>query len=237
MELPERNVEPGPVQGEAPGPLALGDPGEGAEMPEGLLHAEVLDQALSGRPDEPDLLYDHAMAAEKVDRLDVLEASLRKLIEAKPDHAHAYNALGYTLADRNMRLPEAQRLIQKALELSPDDAHILDSMGWVLFRMGDLEGAIRNLRRAYALRPDVEISVHLAEVLWRAGIQDEARQLWRAAREREPDNEVLRETLVRLTNGLAAKLRRQDPLARPVTLSVWDRLVARVGAHLARFTR
>ena len=159
---------------------------------------KVLDEALARQPDDTDLLYDHAMAAEKVDRLDVLEASLRKLIEAKPDHAHAYNALGYTLADRNMRLPEAQRLIQKALELSPDDAHILDSMGWVLFRMGDLEGAIRNLRRAYALRPDVEIGVHLAEVLWRAGIQDEARQLWRAAREREPDNEVLRETLVRL---------------------------------------
>ena len=142
------------------------------------------------------------MAAEKIDRIDVLEASLRKLIEAKPDHAHAYNALGYTLADRNMRLPEAQRLIEKALELMPDDAHILDSMGWVLFRRGDLEGAIRYLRRAYALRPDVEIGVHLAEVLWKAGVQDEARQLWREAREREPNNDVLRETLTRLNVAL-----------------------------------
>ena len=159
---------------------------------------KVLDDALKRQPDDTDLLYDHAMAAEKVNRLDLLEASLRKLIEAKPDHAHAYNALGYTLADRNLRLDEAQRLIEKALELAPDDAHILDSMGWVLFRRGDLEGAIRYLRKAFALRADVEIGVHLGEVLWQAGMQDEARQLWRDAREREPANEVLRETLVRL---------------------------------------
>lgn len=159
---------------------------------------KVLDDALTRQPDDTDLLYDHAMAAEKVNRLDLLEASLRKLIEAKPDHAHAYNALGYTLADRNLRLGEAQRLIEKALELAPDDAHILDSMGWVLFRRGDLEGAIRYLRKAFALRADVEIGVHLGEVLWQAGMQDEARQLWRDAREREPANEVLRETLVRL---------------------------------------
>ena len=88
--------------------------------------------------------------------------------------------------------------IEKALELAPDDAHILDSMGWVLFRRGDLEGAIRYLRKAFALRADVEIGVHLGEVLWQAGMQDEARRLWREAREREPANEVLRETLVRL---------------------------------------
>ncbi|MEY4212957.1 MAG: hypothetical protein RL458_1183, partial [Pseudomonadota bacterium] len=159
---------------------------------------KVLDDALKRQPDDTDLLYDHAMAAEKVNRIDLLEASLRKLIEVKPDHAHAYNALGYTLADRNLRLVEAQRLIEKALELAPDDAHILDSMGWVLFRRGDLEGAIRYLRKAFALRADVEIGVHLGEVLWQAGMQDEARQLWRDAREREPANEVLRETLVRL---------------------------------------
>lgn len=159
---------------------------------------KVLDDALSRDPADTDLLYDHAMAAEKVDRIDLLEKSLRKLIELKPDHAHAHNALGYTLADRNIRLAEANRLIDRALELSPDDAHILDSKGWVLFRMGDMEGAIRYLRKAYAIRPDVEIAVHLGEVLWKAGLRDEARTLWRQARELEPANEVLRETLARL---------------------------------------
>ncbi len=159
---------------------------------------KVLDDALNRDPADTDLLYDHAMAAEKVDRIDLLEKSLRKLIELKPDHAHAHNALGYTLADRNIRLAEANRLIDRALELSPDDAHILDSKGWVLFRMGDMEGAIRYLRKAYAIRPDVEIAVHLGEVLWKAGLRDEARTLWRQARELEPANEVLRETLARL---------------------------------------
>ena len=119
-----------------------------------------------------------------------------------PDHAHAYNALGYTLADRNLRLDEADKLIDRALQLSPDDAHILDSKGWVLFRKGDLEGAIRYLRKAYALRPDAEIAVHLGEVLWKAGMADEARQLWRQARELEPANELLRETLTRLSVSL-----------------------------------
>lgn len=159
---------------------------------------KVLDDALTRDPGDTDLLYDHAMAAEKIDRLDVLEKSLRKLIEVKPEHAHAYNALGYTLADRNIRLDEANKLIDKALELSPDDAHILDSKGWVLYRMGDLEGAIRLLRKAYSLRPDVEIAAHLGEVLWKAGMRDEARTLLRQAREMEPGNEVLRETLARL---------------------------------------
>ncbi len=163
---------------------------------------KVLDDALAREPEDTDLLYDHAMAAEKVNRIDLLEKSLRKLIEARPDHAHAYNALGYTLADRNLRLDEADKLIDRALQLSPDDAHILDSKGWVLFRKGDLEGAIRYLRKAYALRPDAEIAVHLGEVLWKAGMADEARQLWRQARELEPANELLRETLTRLSVSL-----------------------------------
>ena len=116
----------------------------------------------------------------------MLEASLRKLIEAKPDHAHAYNALGYTLADRNMRLPEAQRLIQKALELSPDDAHILDSMGWVLFRQGDIAGAIQLLERAVELQPqDAVINSHLGDIYWAAGRKREAQFQWQRNRKRD----------------------------------------------------
>ena len=97
---------------------------------------ELVERALKGLPENPDLLYDHAMLAEKIDRVDVLESSLRKLIEHRPDHAHAYNALGYTLADRNQRLDEAHELIDQALKLSPDDPFIIDSMGWVLYPHG-----------------------------------------------------------------------------------------------------
>lgn len=157
----------------------------------------VLDQALAAAPENPDLLYDHAMAAERIGRLDAMEASLRKLIGLRPDYAHAYNALGYTFADRNIRLSEAQALIEKAIELAPDDAHIVDSLGWVLFRRGQLDAAIAQLQRAYTLRPEAEIAAHLGEALWAAGRSEEARRVWREAAAREPGNKTLNDTLAR----------------------------------------
>jgi tetratricopeptide (TPR) repeat protein len=158
----------------------------------------VVDQALDKLPNHPDLLYDHAMLAEKLDRVDILESSLRKLISIKPDHAHAYNALGYSLADRNQRLEEARELIGQALKLSPDDAFIIDSMGWVLFRQGKGEEGLKYLQRAYAIRPDAEIAAHLGEVLWALGRRDEARKVWDEALEKTPDNDVLTKTVQRL---------------------------------------
>jgi tetratricopeptide (TPR) repeat protein len=162
----------------------------------------LLRNALDRLPENPDLLYDYAMMAERVDRLDIMESSLRKLIALRPDHAHAYNALGYTFADRNIRLDEAEELIGKALALRPGDPHIIDSMGWVRYRRGDLEGAIELLRKAWALSPEIDIAAHLGEVLWKAGQAEEARRLWREARKREPDNATLRETLARLNVSL-----------------------------------
>lgn len=158
----------------------------------------LLSDALGKQPEQPDLLYDLALTAEKLERYDLLEAHLRKLIEVKPDHAHAYNALGYSFADRNTRLPEARKLIEKALELAPEDYFIIDSMGWVLYREGDLKGAARELRRAYAGRPDAEIGAHLGEVLWVLGERDEARRIWDESLKAGPDNETLQKTLKRL---------------------------------------
>jgi tetratricopeptide (TPR) repeat protein len=159
---------------------------------------ELLGEALQKMPDQPDLLYDYAMAAEKVDRIDVLEANLRRLVQLRPDHAHAYNALGYSLADRNQRLTEARELIERALTLSPDDAFIIDSMGWVLYRMGRNQEALEYLQRAYTLRPDAEIAAHLGEVLWSAGKQDEARKIWLRGLEQDGKNEALQNTIKRL---------------------------------------
>jgi tetratricopeptide (TPR) repeat protein len=158
----------------------------------------IVDQALDKLPNHPDLLYDHAMLAEKLDRVDVLESSLRKLIRIKPDHAHAYNALGYTLADRNQRLDEANELIDTALKLAPDDAFIMDSKGWVLFRQGKTEDGLKYLQRAYSIRPDAEIAAHLGEVLWALGRRDDARKVWDEALKKSPDNETLTNTVQRL---------------------------------------
>lgn len=149
-------------------------------------------------PSDTDLLYEQAMMAEKLARTDEMERVLRQVIELKPDHHHAYNALGYSLAERNVRLPEARELIRKALEMAPGDPFITDSMGWVEFRLGNHSAALAHLQRAYASRPDTEIAAHLGEVLWAMGQREEARRIWREGRLRDADNEVLRETLTRL---------------------------------------
>jgi tetratricopeptide (TPR) repeat protein len=159
---------------------------------------QVMGQANKAFPDDTDLLYEQAMLDEKLDRVDEMERLLRRVIELKADHQHAYNALGYSLAERKIRLPEARQLIQKALELSPGEPSITDSMGWVEYRLGNKDEAIRLLRGAYQSRPDPEIAAHLGEVLWSAGRAEEARRVFREARSRDAQNDVLRETLARL---------------------------------------
>ncbi len=159
---------------------------------------EVLSEGLKRYPDSADLLYDHAMAAEKLDKLDVLEADLRRVIVLRPMDAQAYNALGYTLADRTKRLSEAITLLDKALTLSPDDPFILDSVGWAQYRSGNLARAQEYLERAFKARPDPEIAAHLGEVLWARGQRDEAGKLWQTSLQSHPQNEVLLETLHRL---------------------------------------
>jgi tetratricopeptide (TPR) repeat protein len=158
---------------------------------------DVLGQALAKMPDYPDLLYDHAMAAEKVNRIDILEANLKQLIKLRPDHAHAYNALGYTFADRNQRIEEAYRLIETALKLAPDDPFIQDSMGWVLYRMGRNKEGLDYLQRAFKQRPDPEIAAHLGEVLWALDQRDAAKKIWGESLKAHPNNELLQGTVKR----------------------------------------
>jgi tetratricopeptide (TPR) repeat protein len=159
---------------------------------------ELLAAASTRVGDDGDLLYEQAMLAEKLNRLDEMERLLKRVMALKPDSPHPHNALGYSLADRGLRLPEARTLIQRALELAPGDPFITDSLGWVEYRLGRKEEALRLLRQAYAKRPDVEIAAHLGEVLWVSGQKEEARRIWREAQARDASNEVLRETLGRL---------------------------------------
>lgn len=156
---------------------------------------QLLSSALEALPDYPDLLYDRALAAEKIGKSDVMEKDLRKLIQMRPDHAHAYNALGYGLAEHSNRLPEALKLIEKAIELSPNDPYIMDSLGWVHYRMGNLNQGLSYLRQAFGLTPDPEIAAHLGEVLWVQGTKEEAKDVWQAALKSHPDNEVLLSTM------------------------------------------
>lgn len=152
---------------------------------------DLLDKAISTLPSNAEIIYDFAMAAERVGKVDVSERELRKVIQIKPDFAQAYNALGYSLADRNQKLDEANKLIETALFLSPNDHYILDSMGWVKYRQGKLDQAADYLQRAYSTQSDPEIAAHLGEVLWKQGKRTEAQQTWEDALRAFPDNEVL----------------------------------------------
>lgn len=159
---------------------------------------DLLTEKSRTMPADQELNYDRAMLAEKIGKLDEMERLLRQIIATKPDYQHAYNALGYSFAERNVRLPEARALIQKALEFAPGDPFITDSLGWVEFRAGNLAEAERILEGAFKTRPDAEIAAHLGEVLWVRGKRDRALTIWREGAALNGDNETLLETLKRL---------------------------------------
>jgi tetratricopeptide (TPR) repeat protein len=152
---------------------------------------DMLQKATQNWPNAVEIIYDFAMAAERVGKLDVMETELRKAMKLKPDFAAAYNALGYSFADRNIKLQEAKNLIETALTLQPDDHYMLDSLGWVHYRLGNLDKAAENLRKAYEVQADPEIAAHLGEVLWKQGKQEEAKKIWASALKEHPENATL----------------------------------------------
>lgn len=156
----------------------------------------LFDSEINKNP-HPDLLYSRAMLAEKMGRLDVLEADLKQILADDPDNATALNALGYTLADRTERYDEAYDYIKRAYELSPGDFYILDSMGWILYRLGRLDEAVDFLQQALALRNDPEIAAHLGEVLWVMGDKEAAREVWDTALQATPTDDRLLKVIER----------------------------------------
>ena len=158
----------------------------------------VLAKANAESPDDVDLLYQEAMVCERLNKLDDMERLLRRILALQPNNSQAMNALGYSLADRNLRLEEALSLVQQAHALAPSDPFIVDSLGWVLYRLGRYGEASGFLNQAYASRKDTEIAAHLGESLWAEGKRDEAVQILRDAHRRDAGNEVLKQTMARL---------------------------------------
>ncbi len=167
---------------------------EAGRFPEAF---DIYDQALRDLPDNSNLLYARAIAAEKLDRLDVVEHDLRKIIAQDPNNVQALNALGYTLADRTTRYDEALEFIKRALALEPKDAAIIDSMGWIHYRMGRNQEALNYLKEAIALMGDAEIAAHLGEVLWVSGNKQEAVKVWNRALRDTPENKQIMEVMRR----------------------------------------
>ena len=159
---------------------------------------EMYSRALQQKPDDADLLYARALMAEKVDRIDITEADLLKLLSTQPENANALNALGYTLADRTERLEEALDYIKRAAELVPDDPAILDSLGWVSYRLGNMKDALKWLGMAFERLEDAEIAAHYGEVLWKNNQREEAEKVWKIGLENNAEHPVLLETMKRL---------------------------------------
>jgi Flp pilus assembly protein TadD len=159
---------------------------------------DVLREATQRFPDEADLLYDRAMMAERLQRHDDMERLLKTVMTLSPDNPNAFNALGYSLADRGIRLDEARPLIERALTLRPGDPFITDSLGWLEFRLGRIDEALRLLNQAWSARPDAEIAAHLGEVLWQQGQSERAREIWKRGLQLDRNNETLQQVLKRL---------------------------------------
>lgn len=159
---------------------------------------DILVKADQDLPDTAEIKYDLAMLYERQGKTAEFEALMQRVIELDPNNANAYNSLGYTYADQNRNLDEAQDLLERALELEPDNPYILDSVGWYLFRTGDYQAAIEYLERSYVQLPSAEVAAHLGEVLWVSKRQDDARRIWREGMAKDPKNETLLQTLKRL---------------------------------------
>ncbi|MBP9713167.1 MAG: tetratricopeptide repeat protein [Sterolibacterium sp.] len=172
---------------------------------------DLLNKQLAHQPDQPELLYETALLAEKLNRLEVMERHLRKLIRIKPEDAHAYNALGYSLVEHGQRFEEAAKLIDQGLTLAPEDAFIIDSKGWLLYKRGEREAALSTLQKAYEIRADPEIAAHLGEVLWVSGKTDEATKVWEAALKTSPANRLLRETYKKFKGLVPDNAAQPDP--------------------------
>jgi len=156
---------------------------------------DLYSQGLLEFPRHPDLLYARALTAEYLDRIDLLESDLLIILQSDPDHANALNALGYTLADRGLRIDEAQKYVERAYELKPNDPAVIDSMGWVHFRKGNYAEAESYLRKALDLMDDAEIVGHLGELLWAQGNYEEARNLLREAMDRHPEDSYIQKLI------------------------------------------
>jgi len=158
----------------------------------------LLDEALRLTPGQPQLLLSRALVAERQDQLDQFEADIGEVLRAEPDNASALNALGYTLLERTNRLDEAETYIRRAHALKPNDPSIMDSLAWVKFKRGDIDGALMDLRRAYAIYQNDEIAAHLGEVLWVSGQREEARRIWSTSLRQHPDSDYIPRTRLRL---------------------------------------
>ena len=162
-----------------------------------LARARKMDEALTVArdaakkwPDSPQIAFLLGSLLDerglKKEAFTVMEGILQK----QPENFQALNYVGFSLAEENRDLPRALELLNRANELSPNQAYIIDSLAWALFRSGQLEEALRQIRRAVSMgdSPDPAIWEHYGDIAARQGLKEEARKAYRKAIELKPAN-------------------------------------------------
>lgn len=152
---------------------------------------DLYNEALAQLTDNNRLLYARALTAEKLGKIDLAVKDLESIVKREPENAQALNALGYTLVDKTKQLERGIGYIKKALKLEPNDAAIHDSLGWAYYRLGQYDESLKYLRQAFEKLKDAEIAAHLGEVLWVAGEREEAHDVWNAALQQAPNDDLL----------------------------------------------
>jgi len=179
---------------------------------------QYLEEAVRHSPKSPDLYFALGVAYDQKKDLNKTIANMEKVLELDPDNAHALNYIGYTWADRDTKLAEAEKMVRRALELQPGDGYITDSLGWVFYRQGKLTEALQTLEEAVRLAPqDPQIAAHLAELYEKTGYPERALSTYEQAltllqgqdpKDSVDGNEKLRKDIEARIKELRKKLKR-----------------------------
>jgi len=143
---------------------------------------KLLQDAEAKFPADQSITFELGATFDKLKRHAEAEAVFRKLITRDPDNAAALNYLGYMFAERGERLDESLSLLQRAIQLEPHNGSFLDSIGWAYFKIGKLDLAEQNLRRAAEQLPtNSVIQDHYGDLLSKLGRHQDAIAAWNRA--------------------------------------------------------
>jgi tetratricopeptide (TPR) repeat protein len=149
------------------------------------------------------LHYSLGISYERLKKWPMAEKNFLKALDLRPNHPSVLNYLGYSWVEQGLHLDRAQEMIRSAVKQRPRDGYIIDSLGWVLYRLGDMKGAVKQLERAVQMRPeDPTINDHLGDIYWAVGRKNEATFQWKRALTLEPEKDQIPKIEEKLKNGL-----------------------------------
>ena len=156
--------------------------------------AEIFQEGIRHIPKSADLHFNLGTAYDKLNRFDDVVRVMEIAIKLDPHHADALNYLGYSYAERGIKIEQALSLTKQAVALKPENGYYVDSLGWAFFKSGLLKEALTEIKRAVSLAgDDPVIYEHLGDIYAKQGKLSDAREAWLHALELDPSNNKLME--------------------------------------------